>query len=260
MQGGPARAQPARVKSSDRTLAILELLTEHPEGLTLTEIQHELSLPKSSTYTLLTTMAARGFLEQDARRRFHVGIRLWQAGQAYVAATDFEKLAMPFMQAVRDELNETVQLATLDGVDNVYIGKVDSDQALRLESRVGIRLPAYATGLGKAMLSLLDDDEIRRRFADVVFEAFTPTTITSLDALLERIAVVRSRGYAEDDGEYTPGVFCVAVPIRGTSDRLAALSVSVPEVRKTGDLIARTIASLTEATESLSARLGYRPT
>ena len=248
-----------KVKSADRTLAILELLTAFPDGLTLTEIQRELELPKSSTYTLLTTMAARGFLEQDDRRRFRVGIRLWQVGQAYVAATDLEAAAMPFMQSVRDALNETVQLATLDGVDNVYIGKVDSDQALRLESRVGIRLPAYATGLGKAMLSLLRDDEIIERFAGVEFTPFTSTTITSLDVLLARIAEVRARGHAEDDGEFTPGVFCIAVPIRATpGQRLTAMSVSVPEVRKTPDLIERTIANLTAATDALSARLGYQ--
>lgn len=253
------KSEMTKVKSADRTLAILELLTAFPDGLTLTEIQHELELPKSSTYTLLTTMTARGFLEQDDRRRFRVGIRLWQAGQAYVAATDFEKVAMPFMESVRDALNETVQLATLDGVDNVYIGKVDSDQALRLDSRVGIRLPAYATGLGKAMLSLLGDDEIAERFDAVEFTPFTSTTITSLDDLLARIADVRARGYAEDDGEYTPGVFCIAVPIRATTGRLTAMSVSVPEVRKTPELTERTIASLTAATESLSARFGYQP-
>lgn len=257
---GESKRETPTVKSSDRTLAILELLTAHPDGLTLTEIQQQLALPKSSTYTLLTTMAARGFLEQDANRRFRVGIRLWQAGQAYVAAADLEQLALPFMESVRDALNETVQLATLDGVDNVYIGKVDSDQALRLDSRVGIRLPAYATGLGKAMLSLFTDDEIRARFADVEFQAFTPTTITSIDALLHRIATVRARGYAEDDGEYTPGVFCIAVPVRGTTARPAAMSVSVPEVRKTPELIERTISSLTTATASLGTRLGYRPT
>ena len=246
------------VKSSDRTLAILELLTEHAAGLTLTEIQQKLELPKSSTYTLLTTMTARGFLEQDASRRYRVGIRLWQAGKAYVAAADLEATAVPYMEAVRDALNETVQLATLDGTDNVYVGKVDSRQQLRLESRVGVRLPAYATGIGKALLTMLDDDEIKARFADVHFVRYTPQTITSVSRLLATVRDARARGHAEDHGEYTPGVFCIAMPIHNDgAARLTAMSVSIPEARKTPSLIKRTIEGLRSATEQLSLRLGH---
>src|ERR1700729_2775918 len=114
-----APGTPAVVKSADRTLAILDLLTVHREGLTLVDIQRTLGFPKSSTYSLLTTMVGRGFLEQDVdSRRFRVGIRLWQAGQSYVAADDLEAAALPYMEQLRDELNEVVQLATLDGTDN----------------------------------------------------------------------------------------------------------------------------------------------
>lgn len=247
------------VKSADRTLAILELLIEHPDGLTLVEIQRELEIPKSSTYMLLTTMASRGFLEQDpVNRRFRVGIRLWQAGQSYVVVADLERLAIPYMERLRDELNETVQLATLDGTDNIYIAKVDSDQQLRLASRVGVRLPAYATGIGKALLSQLDDDEIRSRFAGVTFHRFTPTTLTSLSALLTAVREVRERGYAVDHSEYTPGVYCIAIPLAGRpGGPRAALSVSFPEVRKTPVLIKRTIVSVTCAAQDIGQRMGY---
>jgi IclR family KDG regulon transcriptional repressor len=265
------------VKSSDRTLAILELLTAHPEGLTFTEIQMALALPKSSAYTLLVTMTARGFLEQEhSSRRFRVGIRLWQAGKSYVAVADLEQVALSYMEGVRDALNETVHLATLDHVDNVYIAKVDPDQQLRLASRVGVRLPAYATGLGKALLTQLDDDEIQRRFADVAFIPFTPATITSVPQLLAAVREARARGYAVDTGEHTPGVYCIAVPVprarlrRSTNDvaadrhdaiwssaREAAMSVSIPEVRRTPALVAEAIDRLNTAAEEISRRLGY---
>jgi IclR family acetate operon transcriptional repressor len=249
----------AVVKSADRTLAILELLIDHPDGLTLVEIQRELEIPKSSTYMLLTTMVSRGFLEQEpGTRRFRVGVRLWQAGQSYVAVSDLEHLAIPYMERLRDEVNETVQLATLDGTDNVYIAKVDADQQLRLASRVGVRLPAYATGIGKALLSQLDDDEIRKRFAGVKFQRFTPQTLTSLSALINAVHEIRQRGYAIDNSEYTPGVYCIAVPLSGRQGSpRAALSVSFPEVRKTPLLIKQTIASVTAAGHDICSRMGY---
>lgn len=246
------------VKSADRTLAILDLLTQHRDGLTLAEIQTALNLPKSSAYVLLVTMANRGFLEQDPdTRRFRVGIRLWQAGQSYVAVSDLEKVALPYMEALRDELNETVQLATLDGTDNVYIAKVDPDQQLRLASHVGARLPAYATGIGKALLSQLDDDELRRRFAEIEFTNYTPRTIDSLPRLLAAIHETRAVGYATDNSEYTPGVFCVAAAVprpRGLSG--AAISVSIPEVRKRSALIKRAVAGVCGTAQAISQRIG----
>lgn len=250
----------AAVKSAVRTLAILDLLTVHPEGLMQVDIHRLLEIPKSSAHSLLTTMVSSGFLEQDSvSRRFRVGIRLWQAGQSYVAAIDLEKAALPYMEALRDELNETVQLATLDGTDNVYIGKVDPDQQLVLASRAGIRLPSYATGIGKALLTQLTDEEIERRFADFDFVRFTPTTIGSLTALLEAVDDFRRRGYATDRCEYTPGVCCVAAPIFGSrSGGTAAISVSVPEVRWTDSLMARATEAVRATAAQISERMGYR--
>ena len=246
------------VKSADRTLVILELLTQHSEGLTLYEVQTMLELPKSSTYGLLMTMVNRGFLEQDPdTRRFRVGIRLWQAGQSYVAVTDLERVALPYMEALRDELNETVQLATLDGTDNVYIAKVDPDQQLRLASRVGARLPAHATGIGKALLSQLDHEELERRFADFEFVQYTQHTISSLPQLVAAVRKVRAVGYATDNSEYTPGVCCVAAPVlrpRGLAG--AAISVSIPEVRRTNALIKKAVAGVLSTARDISQRFG----
>ncbi len=246
----------APVKSADRVLLIFELLTEHPDGLTLAEVQQKMGLPKSSTHGLLHTMVMRGFLDLDpATKRFRIGIRLWQAGRSYLSAASIENLALPYMAAVRDELNETVQLAVLDGADNVYVAKVDPDHQLRLASHVGARLPAYATGIGKALLSTLDDAEVLRRVGEEPFVTYTPTTLSHPDALLAELAQVRVRGFAEDHGEYTPGVFCVAVALPRMPDHQPAISVSIPDVRKTDELIERAIASLKGAATSIAQRI-----
>ena len=98
----------------------------------------------------LSTLLERGWIENNGEgRRYRVGVRAWQAGQGYTRATNLASAARPHMAAARDELNETIQLAILDGIDNVYIAKVEAEHPLRLVSDVGTRLPAYATGLGK---------------------------------------------------------------------------------------------------------------
>ncbi|WP_268961274.1 IclR family transcriptional regulator [Nonomuraea cypriaca] len=249
------------VKSAGRALEVIELLTRRPRGLSFTEICEELELPKSSGHGLLATMVRRGFLRlDDAGRRYTLGIRVWEAGQAYLWAIDLERAAKPIMEAIRDDLNEVVQLAVLDGTDNVYVAKVDPDQALVLASRVGARIPAHTTALGKVLLAGLEEAELRRRFEGREFVRFTRTTIASLADLEVELAGVRRGGHAIDQGEYTAGVFCVGVPVRDHNGGVrAGMSVSVPEVRLTPALRRRMLHALEKGAGELSAHLGYRP-
>lgn len=246
------------VKSAERVLDVLELLADRPRGLTFNEVREVLGLPKSSAYALLQTLTARRFLSLDpTTRRYAVGLRTWQAGQSYSPLSDLQRAALPHLEAVRDALDETVQLAVLDGTENVYVAKVDSGQKLFLASRVGARLPAYATGLGKALLSGLDDDEVRRRFAEVAFRRFTPATIGGVDRLVTELAAVRRRGYASDRGEYTAGVSCVAVPVHDAAGAVcAAMSVSVPQVRMTPALRRTALSALADQATRLCETLG----
>lgn len=249
------------VKSAERALEVIEALTQAPRGLTFTELCGELGLPKSSAHGLLATMVAHGFLQvDDVTRRYMLGIRVWEAGQAYLATADLERVARPAMETIRDELNEIVQLAILDGTENVYVAKVDPDQALTLASRVGARIPAHTTALGKALLAGLDDAELRRRYDGQTFTRFTDTTIGSADELVTELTSVRRNGYAIDRGEYTPGVFCVGVPVHDHTGAVrAGMSVSVPEVRMSAALRRRMIDTLRRHGGEVSARLGYRP-
>ncbi|MGW3956503.1 IclR family transcriptional regulator [Streptomyces sp. NPDC004752] len=246
------------VKSADRVLQVIELLTAESRGLTYTEIRDRLELPKSSAHALLGTMTVRGFLSFDeATRRYGIGLRLWQAGQRYLAATSLEQSAQPYLQAVCDALQETVQLAVLDGMENVYIAKVDSTQPLRLESRVGARLPAYATGIGKALLFGMTAEQIRQLFHGVEFTQFTSTTVADVEALITVVAEARERGYATDDAEHTPGVNCIAMPVYDRHGAVcAALSVAVPGVRMSPGFSAKIIKVLSEQATALSTALG----
>lgn len=248
------------VKSASRVLEIIELLTNESCGVTFGEICESLKIPKSSAHGLLGTLTERGHLTLDTQSRtYHIGVRLWEAGQAYLQSFDLPTVAMPFLVKVLGQLHETVQLAILDGIDNVYIAKVDSDHQLALQSRVGARLPAYATGLGKVLLSGLSDDVIKQRFRGVVLKSFTENSIQDLEQLLAVVGKVRKNGYGTDEGEYTPGVICVATPVHGHSgDIVAAMSVSVPDVRSTAKSREHALAALLEQSRALSATLGYR--
>ena len=248
----------ATVKSALRVLLVIELLTDEPTGLSFAQICQRLRLPKSSTHALLRTMKERGHLDLDETGRYRLGIRIWQAGQAHTQGFDLAAAGAARTSRWREtSYAETVQLAVLDGFENVYLAKEDSDQRLVLQSRVGPRLPAYATGLGKVLLSGLSDDEVLAGLSKTALHAFTTKTISNPAALLAALQKVRQRGYAIDHGEYTEGVICVAVPVRdhrGTV--MAAISVSVPEIRTDLEFQQRALEVLTREATNLSGFSG----
>lgn len=249
------------VKSAVRALAILDLLTQRGVPMRFPEIVQALGYPQSSLHGLVKTLHAAQWVEFDEdARTYTLGIRAWEAGNAYQRALTLAERARPFINQVRDMLNETVQLAVLDeGRHNVYLAKADGDQRLVLESRVGARLPAHATGVGKVLLASLADEEVRRRLAEAELENYTPTTVATMDELLERLEEIRRRGYGTDAEEYTAGVRCVAVPVHDhTGSVTAAMSVSVPVVRFDEALERRSLQVLQDAAADLSAALGHR--
>lgn len=248
------------VKSADRALALIELLTEHRDGLTFTQLQELTGWPRSSLYGLVRTMAERHHLEFDPHSQgYRIGVRLWEAGQAFNSGVEIVPVAMPHLREARDRLGETVQLAVLDGVENIYIAKVDAKHALKLDSFVGARLPAHATGIGKVLLAGLTDEEFDERLHGIQLIRYTATTVSDLDVLREVVKKIRAQGFATDDQEYTLGVRCWAVPISDVAGKVtAAISVSIPLARVSAGIEEAAIAVLGDAAGRISAQLGYR--
>lgn len=250
----------AAVKSAKRTVDILALMTSRETRMTFTEISAALDLPRSSLHGLLTTLVESGWITYDSdRRTYGLGIRTLEAGNAYLRTDDLPSRARPFMERIRDALDETVQLSVLDGRFNVYMAKCDGQQALVLASAVGRRLPAHATGVGKVLLADLDHAALERLLSHVELERFTKNTLTDKAALYRRLQTIRDVGYGTDDEEYTIGVRCVAVPVRDQRGQvIAAMSVSVPVIRFDEESSARALALLLKGASELSAALGYR--
>lgn len=247
------------VKSAERVLEILELMTRRESPLTFTQIAEALGYPRSSLHSLLRTLVQSGWAELDpVTRRYTLGIRAWQAGNAYLRAVNLADRTRPYLERVRDALDETVHVAVLDGRYNVYISKVDGSQMLVLASAIGRRLEAHATGVGKVLLAGLPEAECRALLEAQPLERFTEHTITDVGQLETELAGIRRRGHSVDNEEYTRGVRCVAVPVRDHASRvIAGMSVSVPTIRFDAARAEQARALLTAASADLSAALGW---
>ena len=249
-------AGPSQVKSADRALAIMDLVAARG-SVRFNELVAALGMPRSSLHGLLHTLTSRGWIDLDEdSRRYSVGLRAWQVGQAYAGHGALLNVAKPVMDAMSKELSETVQLARLDGIENVYIAMSEAPQPMRLVTTVGMRLHAHATGIGKALLAQLPPDESAERLRAVALPRFTEFTIIEPDLLDAALDDVRAQGYARDDEEVIIGCRCVAVPLFDDGKGLVtALSVTAPTFRCGPDWPDRPLRRLLSAAAEIRARL-----
>ncbi|GAA1918379.1 IclR family transcriptional regulator [Microbacterium aoyamense] len=223
----------AKLVGSDRVLAVLIELAEHPAGATLDELTQALQSPKSTIHRALTSLRTARLATQLSRGVYVLGdefIRL--AFENYAARPD-AALVEPILRALSERFGETAHYAVLEGPDVVYRAKVDPPAgAMRLTSVVGGRNPAYRTAVGKLLLAdtVRSESELRRVVGEQPLEKRTPRTETDPAALWAELQRIRELGYAVDDQENEPGVNCVAVPLRLGDDLPARGAVSVSAV------------------------------
>lgn len=217
------------VKSADRTIEVLEVLARSTASLSLADLHTELGYPKSSLYMLLQTLVDRRWVETDVRGSlYRIGVRALLAGTSYLDRDPVARVAAPVLDEVRAEVNETVHLARLDGDSIVYLASRESQHHLRTVSRVGRRLPAYATALGRAILANRPDG------AELVPhhpEVLSPKGLSDRDTILAELEQARARGYAGESEQTNPGLGCRAVVLTHNDPVSDALSCSIPLAR-----------------------------
>lgn len=248
------------VKSADRALTVVEFVAGKGSA-SFTEILEGLSLPRSSAHGLLNTLCAAGWLDHNSsNKQYSLGLRAWQVGQLYTGHQTLANVAKPVMDRLSTSLGETVQLALLDGVENVYIAISQASGGMRLGSSVGMRLLAHATGIGKALLSMLEPDEARRRLDAVALPRLTEKTVTDVGALTRLVAGARESGFALDDEEYLEGCRCVAVPLtsKAGGGMYSALSITMPTARTDSEWPGGILRPLAAAAQEIRALLGVR--
>lgn len=258
---GPA--QPHRVagyvRSAWRALAVLETVAEAPAGLALREIVQALELPPSSAHGLLVTLAEAGYLRRDPDTlRYRLGPRLGKLFQAFQAQTDIVALAAGVMDRLRQATGATVSLTVRQDDQVVFVDKRAADSQVQIVNPVGTRLPAHATGCGKAMLAVLPDSTWEQFYPQEALSQCTPYTLGSRAGLRRALAAVRQRGYAFDEQESELGVWAVAAAIRDVQGLPAgALSVFMPLFRVTRRQRSGWGQLVRKAADEVSAALGY---
>jgi IclR family pca regulon transcriptional regulator len=248
-------------QSLERGLAILGCFTPERPVRGITDIADELGMSRSTTHRYVTTLTGLDYLEQGASRKYRLGIRVTDLGMSALNSTALREHARPYLEELRQHTHYTVSLAVLDGPEILYVDRLPRRQSrIDLELHTGSRLPAHCTSLGKLLLAYLPEEEQHELLAQMKCSKRTPNTITSKQALLDELAVIREEGIAVNDEELAAGLYVIAAPIRDETREvtaavsLAAQSSMIPLAKLVDALSPHLIVTA----DRVSARLGYR--
>ena len=217
------------VPALDKTVLILDYLGTQGFA-TFSQMVSALNLPKSSLSRQLDSLLQHGLIRRQGER-YALGLRLYQLGQSAYAHYDLKEVAAPFLAKLRDSTGLTCHLGILEGLQPVYLAKLESPYTVIVRSVVGKRLPIHSTALGKVLLAFSSPQLSERIIAArMPFERFTAHTLTDKDALLRELDKVREQGFACDAEEDNEGVVCYAVPVWRRGHEIAA-AISVTGVK-----------------------------
>jgi len=236
MPGGrpKTKAVPDAVKSVAKVLDILEHVAASKQPVSVSDLARGTGFNVSTAFRLVQTLVARGYVEQqDGQRSYVLGTRLYQLASAYLQGSDLATLARPHLEALRDEVGETVYLVIFSQGEIVQLCKADGPHVVSASIRSSEREPAYCTATGKVLLSGLSDEAFRSYLAGVKLTPYTAQTITSRAKLEREIESVRAEGFALDLEEYAENLCCLSVPVRHPhgGEIAAAISVAMPKLR-----------------------------
>jgi len=216
-----------------KAVAVLEALSAAGRPVGLAELCRRIKYPKPTIYRILRSFEELGYLARDRATGFYAPTsRLAQLGR-HGQALDLRRRALPAMEALHQEFNETVNLGVLEGDQISYAACLETTRPLRLMVRPGTKDPFYCTALGRAIAAFLPDREREELVAAARFDSRTPKTVRTRPALRKILRETRRRGWAIDDEECDLGVICVGAPLLDQGSPIGAVSITIPRIRYT---------------------------
>lgn len=246
-------------QSISRALDIIESLSKKKEGYGVTELSNIVGLHKSTTYRILISLQDRGYVRKNSDSgKYHLTMRIVQLSSAFLDQVQLRTESHPYLKALAMETKQTVHLGILQGIDITYVEKVMAYNNIRTYAQIGMSIPAYRTGMGKALIAALPPNQREELISRIEFKPLLPNTLTDPDKFRKALTQVSENGYAIDDIENEAGIRCIASVVRDyTGKAIAAVSISGSAEDFEGDALALKIDLLKNTTSGISEALGY---
>ena len=221
----PKRGASGGLRSVGTALDVLECFAVDPE-LGVSDIARRLGVAKSTAHRVLTTLASRGFVEQEPNGQYRLGLHLYELGMLSHGRNGLRHVALPVMQTIAEKTGHTVNLGVPDGADVIFVERIESVEGVRILGHSGRRLPAHCTSSGIAIAAHNREVDGARRAAG--FPPRSRGTVRRVEDWQEALAEVHRRGYAMLEAGSYADTSSVAVPIRSQGSAIGSISVFGP--------------------------------
>lgn len=217
-------------KPTLRTISVLERVATGGNRYTLTELSRFLEIPASTLLPIVRTLRNHQYLNlNEVSQTYSIGVRFFEIATR-LQDTDYYRHLTEIMQTIVDGCRETCHFGILSGGDVLYLIKVDSPQSIRMFSMTGRRLPAYGTGVGKALLRDYTMEQLKELYPEGL-KPLTPKTITDFDVFYAQLQDIKKNSFAYESEESNENIRCIAIPLCCNGMVTAALSVAIPVFR-----------------------------
>lgn len=210
-------------------MAILELVANSHDGITLQEIAQTMDMAKSSAFVIVHSLLELQYIKfvEHSDKKYCLDIKAFSLGMKYTSDLTLVKQCGSYLPALAEKYSKTAFLGVLNGTEVVYLYKYVGSNAQLATCAIGSSKPVHATSLGKAILAYLPKEEQVALIDKIEMTPFTPYTITSKDELLKELDIIRQRGYATENRELGEFTFCFGVPVLDYNGKvIAAISLS----------------------------------
>ena len=248
---------PSDVPAVDRTLDILEYLSAHPAGATLSELSADLSFPKNAVFRITGALRTRGYIDRDDKsKRFTLTRKFLTITQPRCQEKSLVEVAIDGMRQLRDQTRETVQIGVRSEDEGVILEQIESLYPLRISVDIGLRFKLYNNAPGKLLLAHQTESERSRLLSVMELVQCTPRTITDKVELLRECERILACGYSTDYGEADEGIHCISAPVFSRPGHLAAvLWISGPARRLPKSVFVDQAQHVMAAARQISRRL-----
>jgi DNA-binding IclR family transcriptional regulator len=247
----------ATSRSVERVIAILDYLHLTGTSVSIAELCRTLHIPRSSAYQIVRPLVAGGLIERvGLAGGIALGRRLYEFGLAYGARSRLMQVALPMVDALRDQTGETAQLTVLDREEVLVVLKAEGREPIHVATRLGLRVPVNWSAAGRLLVSDLAGPELRRRLPRLVIPSPSGKATTDIAALIAEVRAARHNGIAIQLNQSTQNIGAMAAPVFDGDGRcIAAVSVLVPAHRLQGAHRRALRAAVVTAAGKVSARL-----
>lgn len=258
MKNVPTLAQaPAEINGDTPTLrlfALLEVVASKDQFFSLQSLAEETGIPKPTLHRMLQQLESAGLLERSGdSRQYGTGVRLRKLAENLLLNDSFHGARHGVLRSLVNEVGESCNLTALSGSEVMYLDRVETPAPLRFYLHSGSRVPVHCSASGKLFLASMAPAQRQRLLAHATLEAFTPKTLTNLDALEEEIKQVKRQGFALDNEEFLPSLLCIAVMVPSASGRSnLCVAVQAPIMRLTPEKALGLLPALHRAVDALS--------